>query len=335
MADASYVAYLHRSLGCPVISTLLRAVRRHYLDGIPRLTPSLILCNPPLSPHTSFGHLDLIRQGLRSSKPKPLPDTVVGPVKLNTTDPSDCCSTTDVENNEDSNSTYCHLVDRASWHAADLTGRFPIRSRKGNEYVLVTAHHGYIHVEPQPSRQASAYVKSFTSTLAFFHDRDSTITDIITDNERSDLLTSLFRSQTTPVTVQYVSPQNHRANPAERAIRTFKNHFIAILSTVHIHFPLHLWDHLLPHAELTLNLLRSWTPAPHLSAWHGLNGHPFDFSRHPLHPPGQLVVAHDSPTTRPSWAPHGERAYYLGPSFDHYRCHNVYIVHTGSISRYI
>ena len=45
---------------------------------------------------------------------------------------------------------------------------------------------------------------------------------------------------------------------------------------------------------------------------------------------GQLVVAHDSPTSRPSWAPHGERAYYLGPSFNHYRCWNVYIVHTGS-----
>ena len=98
-------------------------------------------------------------------------------------------------------------------------------------------------------------------------------------------------------------PHNHRDNPAERAIRTFKNHCISILSSIHITFPLDLWRSLLLQAKLTLNLLRPWHPSPTLSAWHGLNAEAFDLARHPIHPPGQLAVCHDTPEYRPSWAP--------------------------------
>ncbi len=41
--------------------------------------------------------------------------------------------------------------------------------------------------------------------------------------------------------------------------------------------------------------------------------------------PGQLVVAHDAPLTRASWAKHGTRAFYLSPAVNHYRCHNVFL----------
>jgi hypothetical protein len=44
-------------------------------------------------------------------------------------------------------------------------------------------------------------------------------------------------------------------NRAERAIRTFKDHFFSILAGVDQSFPPYLWDLLLPQAELTLNLL--------------------------------------------------------------------------------
>ena len=55
---------------------------------------------------------------------------------------------------------------------------------------------------------------------------------------------------------QLVPPGVHRRNAAERAIRTFKNHFIAGLCSTDKNFPLHLWDQLVPQAELTLNMLR-------------------------------------------------------------------------------
>ena len=54
---------------------------------------------------------------------------------------------------------------------------------------------------------------------------------------------------------QLVPPDMHRRNRAERAIRTFKDHFLAILAGVDATFPPYLWDLFLPQAELTLNLL--------------------------------------------------------------------------------
>jgi hypothetical protein len=41
-----------------------------------------------------------------------------------------------------------------------------------------------------------------------------------------------------------------------RTSRTFKNHFIAGLSSADDQFPMRLWDRLIPQAEITLNLLR-------------------------------------------------------------------------------
>jgi hypothetical protein len=62
-----------------------------------------------------------------------------------------------------------------------------------------------------------------------------------------------------------VPPKEHRANAAERAIRTFKNHFISTLCTVDSHFPMAEWDCLLPQTILTLNLLRSSRKHPCIS----------------------------------------------------------------------
>ncbi len=55
---------------------------------------------------------------------------------------------------------------------------------------------------------------------------------------------------------QLVPPDMHHRNRDKRAIRTFKNHFIAILARVDQTCPPYLWDLLLLQAELPLNLLR-------------------------------------------------------------------------------
>ncbi|KAL7476772.1 hypothetical protein ACHAW6_002609 [Cyclotella cf. meneghiniana] len=46
-----------------------------------------------------------------------------------------------------------------------------------------------------------------------------------------------------------------RCNAVERAIQTFKGHFISKLAGVADNFPIHQWDELLPQTILTLNLL--------------------------------------------------------------------------------
>jgi hypothetical protein len=66
------------------------------------------------------------------------------------------------------------------------------------------------------------------------------------DNEASAALKHFLTAN--DVDYQFVPPHCNPHNAAECAIRTFKEHFVAGLSSVDPTFPLHLWDILLPHA---------------------------------------------------------------------------------------
>ena len=68
-------------------------------------------------------------------------------------------------------------------------------------------------------------------------------------------------------------------------------------------FPLHLWDKLLPQAELTLNLMPGSRINPRFSAHAQMVGQ-FDFNRTPLAPPGIRVLVHIKPSERTTWSPH-------------------------------
>ena len=59
----------------------------------------------------------------------------------------------------------------------------------------------------------------------------------------------------TCMTYQLVPPDDHRRNLAERAIQTWKNHFVSVLSGAASTFPLHLWCQIIPQAERQLLLL--------------------------------------------------------------------------------
>jgi hypothetical protein len=142
------------------------------------------------------------------------------------------------------------------------------------------------------------------------------------DNEASLALRNYLTKQ--GITYQLTPPHIHRRDNAERAIQTFKNHFIAGLCSVDPNFPLKLWDKLLPQSTITLNLLRKSRINPRMSAYAQLNGH-FDFNRSTLAPPGTRIIAHEKPDQRASWDPHGLDGYYLGPALDHYRCYQVHI----------
>jgi hypothetical protein len=147
------------------------------------------------------------------------------------------------------------------------------------------------------------------------------------DNEAPAALK--FPPNANDVEYQLVPPHCHRLNAAERAIRTFKEHFVAGISSVDPTFPFHLWDRLLPQAEITLNLLLTSRLHPQLSAaahFHGL----VDYNKTAFAPPGCKIIAHEKPGKRRTWAPHGQHCYSLGPAMHHYCCQNVYISTTAS-----
>jgi hypothetical protein len=94
---------------------------------------------------------------------------------------------------------------------------------------------------------------------------------------------------------------------------------VAGLSFVDPSFPLHLWDRLLPQAEITLNLLLNSILHPQLSAAAHFNGL-IDYNKTYFASPGCKIIAHEKPAKRRTWAPHGQHGYSLGPAMHHYQC---------------
>jgi hypothetical protein len=121
-----------------------------------------------------------------------------------------------------------------------------------------------------------------------------------------------------------VPPYSHRRNSAERAIRSFKDHLIAWLCSTDKSFPMHLWDRLLPHAVITLNMPRTSRINPKLSAATHIFGQ-YDFNRAPMAPPGTRIIAHETPIRRRTWAIHGQDGWNIGPALEYYQCYTVYI----------
>ena len=147
------------------------------------------------------------------------------------------------------------------------------------------------------------------------------------DNETSELLLQSLEND--DIAINLVPPHVHRRNAAERAIQTFKAHFIAILCGTDPKFPLNLWDKLLPQAQITLNLLRNSRVNPLLSAYCQIWGN-FDFNKTPIAPLGTKLLVHIKPEVRESWAPRATNAYYIGPALRHYRCYRVWITETNA-----
>jgi hypothetical protein len=92
---------------------------------------------------------------------------------------------------------------------------------------------------------------------------------------------------------------------------------------------MHVWDSLLPQAIITLNMLRTSRINPKISAATHLNGQ-YEYNRAPMAPSGTIRIAHETPNSRRTWAPHGQDGWYIGSSLEHFRCYRVYIYKTRS-----
>jgi hypothetical protein len=139
------------------------------------------------------------------------------------------------------------------------------------------------------SRSASEWLKAYEHVHQELASRGFKPKLQTLDNEASVALKSFFTENY--VEYQLVPPQCHRRNAAERAIHTFKEHFVAGLASVDPDLPLHLWDHLLPQAEMTLNFLHKSRHHPQLSAAVHYNGME-DYNKIVFAPPGCKIIAH-------------------------------------------
>ena len=297
------VGFYHACLGFPVKQTWLDAIKAGNCDTFAGLTYSNAARYCPDSDETIMGHLAQQRQNIRSTKPKspiaPHPPTAA---------PA-----------SPSNELSIHVIPISKLYTDD-TGRFPVRARSGNQYVMI-AHHAdgnLILQQAFKTRSDKHRLEAYNAIMTRLSARGLLVDLQILDNEASAAYKHAI-TVTWQCKFQLVPPDMHRRNRAERSIRTFKDHFLAILAGVDATFPPYLWDLLLPQAELTLNLLRQATLNPRISAWEYFQG-PFDFNKTPLGPAGCRVLIHAKPVTRRSWDFRAKDGFYIGPALDSYRC---------------
>ena len=149
-----------------------------------------------------------------------------------------------------------HCIQIGGKLFTDQTGRFPTRSSRGNQYVMVAYDQdsNAIIGEPLKTRAAQELLRAMMSIHTYLKNRGLKPRMQILDNECPELIKQYFRDE--DVEWQLVPPNLHRNNAAEKVIGTFKDHFITILCSCDPLFPLHLWCHLIRQATTTLNLLR-------------------------------------------------------------------------------
>ena len=120
----------------------------------------------------------------------------------------------------------------------DLTGKFPYRSTRGHEYILVGYHFDANNIQATPlkNREAPSIKQGWEIINKKFSTAGVEPNTWVIDNEASQLLKDAMTQAT--LAYQLVPPYTHRANLAKRAIQTFKNHFKAVLASLDPDFPI-------------------------------------------------------------------------------------------------
>jgi hypothetical protein len=125
---------------------MLQAVKDGHLIMWPGLTEDSISKHLKLTPATAMGHMNQRRQNIRSTSKAPIANS----------------PTPDTDMGSKTHLVYAVVVDQGQLYT-DLTGKFPVRSSKGNSYVMVCYVYdcNYVKVIPMKSCSASEWVNAY------------------------------------------------------------------------------------------------------------------------------------------------------------------------------
>jgi hypothetical protein len=247
---ANRIAFYHAILFPPSLSTWCQAIDAGHFPSWPGLTSSAVRKYPPQSIPMHQGHLDQVRANIQSTHPpassrqQPTIDDYVD----DTAPP--------LEDNTRTRIIYADCHCTTSMVYTDPTEKFLVPNVSGNQYILIVYEYdsNYIHAEPMIDRTGPSINAAYQRSIAFLQSRGLKPLLQRLDNEATSALQDFLVAS--DIDFQLAPPHVHRRKAAERAIRTFKNHFIAGLCSTNLAFPLSLWDKLLPQCLVTLNLLR-------------------------------------------------------------------------------
>ena len=215
------IRYLHAVEGYALRSTWLKAIGAVNYS----LCLGLTLANATKyclsADATIMGHLVQKRQGIRSTKPKP-------PATSSPEDPIP-----QVRSNK-----LLFQVTPISKLYTDDTGHFPIHTCSGNQYIMIAYHcnTNLILAVPFKSRKDNQRLLAYNKIMQRLSDHKLTVNLQILDNEASTEYKRVIKKKWN-TNFQLVTPNTHRRNIAEQAIRKFKANFISVLTGVPPDFP--------------------------------------------------------------------------------------------------
>ena len=166
-AHCDLVRYLHATCFSPVSSTWQQAIKRNHFCTWPGLTAKLVAKHLPSTTATIQGHIHRQRQNLQSTKKyikeesatKPEQNKIITPMEVKSEqkivpdqaksenidlfkEPVTSLLPVLLNATKKINQVAYILIDKKNIKTAyqDLTGRFPIKSSRGNEYILIGYH---------------------------------------------------------------------------------------------------------------------------------------------------------------------------------------------------
>ena len=235
---ADIVAFMHGAFFSPTLSALENAIIKQWIHNVPGLTLSRLRKFPPRSAATIKGHLKQTQKNLRSTKKKakrtkpsssnssiqvPIqPDSDTEPETDSDSecelDDSDTNPVPDSPRNDRTHYCYASVVDIRSPEGqvySDQTGRLPIPSSHGNNYLFVLYDYDSNHIfaEPMKGRYAKDILEAYKEVHARLVHCGLRPRLQRLDNECSGLLKEFMEDQ--QVDFQLAPPGMHRCNSAE------------------------------------------------------------------------------------------------------------------------
>ena len=199
------VRYFHADAGFPVSSTWLKSIKAGKFSSWPELTYQNAAKYYPIDDENLKGYMTQLLQVVLSTNTKP------SKVKFNTTPQS-----TDIPSDmTPSNEMYIRVEHTIKVYTDD-TGRFPVRSHSGNQYIMIAYHcdSNAIIASPFKSRTDKHILLAYNTIMQRLEDRNILVDLQLLDNEASAEYKHIAKSECV-VEYQFVPPNIHSRNAAE------------------------------------------------------------------------------------------------------------------------
>jgi hypothetical protein len=153
---------MHAVCGYPVKSTWLRAIKAGNFVGWPMLTERNVSKYCPDMDETLKGHMKQTRKNVRSTKARQRPLEVVEHPDMKEKKERDVYISVYKASN---------MYEVRETTFSDQTGKFPIRSRSGNKYmmIMVEIDSSAILVEPMKSHKDAEMIRAYNALMHYYN----------------------------------------------------------------------------------------------------------------------------------------------------------------------